>query len=722
MKIRLFAWSGLAGLGTLIAVAYFGGDLSDIIALGAGVVLILTAALLLCLKRTRELPFNFIFLIIGLLLCAFFARQQFVRKPVAALAGKTYIITGWVASETENAGNVKKLILKTERVTDENGNSDFPQHFTILLYSTETAAFGDTVTAQIELRTPYEYRGYDLSDYYASDGIFVTGTCYDGFIDAIHTDEHKIPKFLQSVRIFVRTRAELAFDGRDSAFVNALLLGDKSDISDEDIDTIRDAGASHLIVVSGMHTSILAFALFMLLRRLRIGYRISAAITSVFLLFYMALLGFAPSVTRAGIMTILLFIGQIILRSSDPLNSLGVAVTAMLFVRPYFCFDVGFLLSVSATFGILLFMNRYHEGIKNLSFSKVPKILSRVTYSFLSLLMVSFAASLFVLPVLLIFFDEFSTMSLLSSFLLVPVVTSALPIFVFTVFGANIPVIGVILKGASEILINIFYFVVKKIAALPFSTLPSGYRILSFAVVIALLGIVICMITGIIRKQTLLCIVCAVLVISGGVFGQILLNYEAVTTAIYSNEDGSSLAIRDGVGYIIIGCGNDTYAKEELASHIKKYSKNANLLLVLPSPQSVYAVKPEVLLNLLPAQTIAAFEPTDEEVETLITDHISLDCYGHGTYEIYLFENGFYVEILTDDQSAILIGGNPNAPQKYYDYCFILDGECEYYPDCVTLFTVADSPETGNIIPQDELMIVRTGPNGLFVGAENFWN
>jgi len=720
MKIRLFAWSGLAGLGALIAVAYFA---TDFIALAAGVLLILTAVVLLCFKRTRGLPFNIVFIIIGLLLCMFYVQQQFFRKPVTSLAGKAYTITGWVASDTENAGNIKRFTLKTECVIDENGNTDLPQHFFIILYSVETAAFGDTVTAKIELHSPNVYRGFDLVETYASKGIFVTGTCYEGFTDVEHTDGHKVAKLLQSVRIFVRTHADSAFNGRDSAFVKAILIGDDSGISQEDYDLIRDAGVIHLLVVSGSHTTFFALAVFFVLRHLRLKRWLSSILTMSFLLFYMALLGFAPSVTRAGIMTVLLFLGQMLWRSSDPLNSLGVSVALMLFIRPYFCFDVGFLLSVSATFGILLFMNQYNEGIKNFCFNRVPKLLSRITYYILSSLIVSFAASLFVLPILLAFFGEINTMASLSTLLLGPVAAIMLPVFILAVFGANIPVIGLILKGSSKILINIFYFVVKKIAALPFTTLPSGYRILSFVIIIALIGFIICMLTGAIRKKTLLCILCAVLVVSGGVVGQICLNYETVTTAIFSDESGSALAIRDGVGYIIIGCGNNGFAKDELEAHVKKYSKNANLMLVLPSPQSVYAIEPEGLTDLLLAQNIVAFEPTDEEIETVISDHISVDCYGHGTYEIYLFENGFYVEIITDNKSAILVGGNPVLPNRHYDYGFILDGKCKCVPDCTTLMTVSENPpENAFTFPEDKLITVKTKPNGLFVGAESFWN
>ena len=723
MKIRLFAWSGLAGLGVLISVAYFGGRLTDQIALGVGISLILTAALLLCFKRTRGLQFNFIFIIIGLLLCAFFAQQQFVRKPITALAEKSYTVTGWVASECENAGRMKKFTLKTKSVIDENGNTVSPQNFTILLYSTETAAFGDTVTAQIELQKPFESRGFDTANYYAANGIFITGTCYDGFTDAVHNDDHKMAKFLQSVKIYVRTRAELAFDGRSSALIKAFVIGDGSDISQEDYSLVRDAGVTHLLVVSGSQIAFFAFAIFFVLQQLRVKRWLSSILTMLFLLFYMSLLGFAPSVTRAGIMAILLFLGQLFIRNSDPLNSLGVAVTMMLFVRPYFCFDVGFLLSVSATFGILLFINRFNEDLKNFSFGKVPKAFSRVVYYILSAIMASFAATLFVLPILLVFFNEISTMSPISTLFLLPVATAALPVFTATIFCANIPFIGVVLKGASNILIDVFYFIVKKVAALPFSTLPSGYRILSLALMLALIGIVICLLTGVIKKQAVLCALCAILIICGGVFGQIHINYETVTTAIFSDEQGSALAIYDGVGYIIIGSGNDAYTKQELETHVKKYSKFVNLLLVLPNPQTVYSIEPEKLVELLPTKIIVAVEPTDEEVETLYSNQITVDCYGHGTYEIYLFEYGFFVEILTEDKSAIIIGGNPIFPQKHYDYAFILDDTCERYPDCTTMMTVSDTPsENASFFPIDKMMTVKIGPYGLVVGAESFWN
>ena len=77
----------------------------------------------------------------------------------------------------------------------------------------------------------------------------------------------------------------------------------------------------------------------------------SAACSMGFVLFFMGLAGFSPSVTRAGIMMLLYLGGFLLRREPDSLNSLGLAALVILFANPFAAADLGMLLSFSATAG-----------------------------------------------------------------------------------------------------------------------------------------------------------------------------------------------------------------------------------------------------------------------------------------------------------------------------------------------------------------------------------
>ena len=96
------------------------------------------------------------------------------------------------------------------------------------------------------------------------------------------------------------------------------------------------------------------------MRRLlrRLGYRLSAVLTIPFILAFMLLVGFTPSVCRAGVMCLVWLGGYLVSRRQDGLNSLGLAAMLLLAENPYTLQNAGFQLSFMATAGILLIAPR----------------------------------------------------------------------------------------------------------------------------------------------------------------------------------------------------------------------------------------------------------------------------------------------------------------------------------------------------------------------------
>lgn len=115
------------------------------------------------------------------------------------------------------------------------------------------------------------------------------------------------------------------------------------------------SGVAHLLSLSGMHLSIVSFLMLAVLRRLRLPDRAAYLVNCAALVGYMALVGLRPSVLRAGVMLLVYYLGLTFGRQRDSLNSLGFAALVVVNINPYNALDGGFLLSFSATLGILLF-------------------------------------------------------------------------------------------------------------------------------------------------------------------------------------------------------------------------------------------------------------------------------------------------------------------------------------------------------------------------------
>lgn len=156
----------------------------------------------------------------------------------------------------------------------------------------------------------------------------------------------------QLLRTSIGARIDRLFP-QNSAIARAFLLGDRSGLSEEERRSYSDSGAAHLLAISGMHISILAGALTLLLRRFLSRRRSFLAVLAL-LIAYGALIGFGPSLTRAILMYAVFGAAPLLCRYSDAPTRLAAALLLQLLIRPIAILDVGFILSYGASAGILL--------------------------------------------------------------------------------------------------------------------------------------------------------------------------------------------------------------------------------------------------------------------------------------------------------------------------------------------------------------------------------
>ncbi|MEU3845947.1 ComEC/Rec2 family competence protein [Micrococcus terreus] len=133
-----------------------------------------------------------------------------------------------------------------------------------------------------------------------------------------------------------------------------LILGDRS-VQSPELDTaMKDSGLSHLSAVSGANCTLLAGAVTMALRTLRVRRPVVLAAVLGTLVMFVIVVGLEPSVIRAAVMggigAAALFFG----RGRQALPLLCVAVCVLLCWQPGLATEAAFQLSVCATAGIVL--------------------------------------------------------------------------------------------------------------------------------------------------------------------------------------------------------------------------------------------------------------------------------------------------------------------------------------------------------------------------------
>ncbi len=147
------------------------------------------------------------------------------------------------------------------------------------------------------------------------------------------------------------------FSDKDtSSLVAGILFGDKGTIDEEIYDTFRKNGTAHILAVSGLHIGIIYAFACKLLRGRRT--RKARIFTSLFVLVYITVAGFAPSTTRAGAMILLHILSKELQVRYDMLSAASFVCMVNMAVNPLIFWNTGFQMSYLAIFTISFVVNR----------------------------------------------------------------------------------------------------------------------------------------------------------------------------------------------------------------------------------------------------------------------------------------------------------------------------------------------------------------------------
>lgn len=138
----------------------------------------------------------------------------------------------------------------------------------------------------------------------------------------------------------------------EGSILRGIVLGERAGIEPDLAAAFARSGTTHLLAISGFNMTLLATAV-ALVARGRVRPAITAALTVSCVLAYSILVGLAPSVARAAVMAVVASLGLAFGRRPATDNALALAVATMVGIDASAIGDVGFLLSATATGGLL---------------------------------------------------------------------------------------------------------------------------------------------------------------------------------------------------------------------------------------------------------------------------------------------------------------------------------------------------------------------------------
>ena len=583
--------------------------------------------------------------------CVFFSAYHFSKiTPATKLDNTITDISGKIITTPQETPHGIRFTLKTDKI----GNNDKSAKIQVYLntdYDIELKLYDYISLPDTKLEiVRNEYNKPDADS--ISDNIIIeTQAKYCNYLwDSERTPYYYCLRFKE----IITEQIKAYLPQYNAGFILGMLFGDKTEIDPDITNDFRATGIAHLLAVSGLHTSVWCGYIIAFLKLFKAKEKTRNIFCLLFLVLLCIVSAFTPSVMRASIMMAVVLFAPFFREQQDSLNSLGFSVAILTLHNPYIITSVSFLLSVSATFGVLFSLTIY--GKIRYKFAKIKtKALKKTTEYLVNNFITATLTGLFTLPFTTYFFGVFSILSPITNILCVkPAFWSLLSGVVATAISFiphNITqLIAISIFKISTIFANFVTGVADALEKFRFCTLPihKEYFLLSIILIVTVLIIYSIIFKGKKNKlkKALIFSLCAI-IFSLSIFLPCTKLLPA-TLYITNVENGVNLTLRQGLKYAHFNCGasdNDVYfqylpkAKCEIFNflYIGKADKTTNKTTKLLTPYSpettVVTESAKIGLNEtnfdLPQNTIIANSYThnfNNEITIQIVDTYPASC------------------------------------------------------------------------------------------------
>ncbi len=361
--------------------------------------------------------------------------------------------------------------------------------------------FGDTLRLSGRLYRPRGFNNpgaFDYPAHLAAQGIYGTVALKDGNGIELLQSNRNMFRTIQDWRERIHQAFHASTTGAGSAILQAMVLGEEGDLTDEMRDRFMAAGVTHIISISGSHLGMVAIICFGLIRSLMLlmperfyhrltihadPKKIAAWLTLPLVIFYTLLAGGQVATIRSLVMISAALFALILDRENGLMHSLAVAALLILVVSPQAVFDISFQLSYISVLSIgsvVTFWNDLQV--------KADGVFQKMRNSAILLIVISLSTSLATGPLVVHYFNQVSLAGVISNMIVVPfaglvVVPLGLGTGILSLFTHRLP-----LAAINQAAADVFVKVVSFFSRLPFAEFhppaPSVFWLLVYAVLL----------------------------------------------------------------------------------------------------------------------------------------------------------------------------------------------------------------------------------------------
>lgn len=380
-------------------------------------------------------------------------------------------IYGYITSEPEVSSDKQRFVFFAKKLNADPYAIDLADKILVTARLYPQYRYGDKLKIYGQIKKPENFSDFDYIAYLAKDSVFttmfypeITGLSSNleaqplsKLLSKYEKAKTSILKKIFTVKNAFQKSINRSVSEPNAAFIEGILLGSRSQIPQEIKDDFARTGTSHILAISGYNIAMITLItswFFLLFFRRPIAFWFSLAVVALFTI----LTGAQASVVRAAIMGAIVLLTRREGRLNDSRNAIVLAGAAMILLNPLILrHDIGFQLSFMATFGLI-----YLAPAIEKYFARLPKF-----FGLRETMIMTVSAQIFVLPLLIYYFRNFSIVSLPANLIILPTIPLAMILgFVGGLAGLAVPFLGQLI-GYFAWLVTAFELGVIKLLAKP---------------------------------------------------------------------------------------------------------------------------------------------------------------------------------------------------------------------------------------------------------------
>lgn len=368
-------------------------------------------------------------------------------------------LVGVVDSLPSKLERKTRIIVKGERLYFEKEWRVVSGDIRIDLYGeAPDLRYGDRVRfSKVKLSRPRNFRNpgaFDYAGYLRKLGIHAIGWCgeKDSVEILVRDQGWRFWEVVYKVKDQMERYAGETMSPRNASMFNAMVFGEKGDLSSEDNELFIKTGIAHLTAVSGLNIGLVAFTSYFILNWAGIRFmirffpraalagwssRLAALAAIIPVLFYALIVGEMVSSIRAAIMGVLFLLSIAIRRGHFHYYTLATSALVILLWKPGSLFDAAFQLSFAAVFFIIFLFSNWlklsEDAYSPLTSTAFEEFMVRHKY-LSGYFFTSLFAAIGVLPLTAFHFNRLNPLGLFINLLAVPISNVIVTLGLFLAF------------------------------------------------------------------------------------------------------------------------------------------------------------------------------------------------------------------------------------------------------------------------------------------------